>query len=144
MTQPSTTQAATQPAVELSTWELVSDPRGEASDTKVMAVLNALHPLRVEKYLDAIPTTQAAPVATYTINLTTEAAGGASVVQHQVRLIDRGSDQPLLGEYNGLTFELDRAILRQIEGEFTKGAAVAAPPAPAGGNAPNIPFPLGQ
>jgi hypothetical protein len=78
--------------------------------------------------------------------VTTEAAGGAGTAQHQIRLTDRGNDQPLLGEYNGLVFELDRAILRQLEGEFTKGAAAAtpAPPAfPAGGNEP-FPFPPGQ
>src|SRR5687768_12056769 len=140
------TQAATQPAPELSKWELVSDPKGEASDAKVDAILTALHPLRAQKYLEAVPTTQAQPAATYTINVTTEAAGGAGTAQHQIRLTDRGNDQPLLGEYNGLVFELDRAILRQLEGEFTKGAAAAtpAPPAfPAGGNEP-FPFPPGQ
>jgi 7-cyano-7-deazaguanine reductase len=126
-TQAATTQAAaTQPAPEQSKWELLSDPKGEASDAKVGAVLNALHPLRIEKYLETIPTTQAKPVATYTINLTTEAAGGANVTDHLIRLTDRGNDQPLVGEYNGLAFELDRAILRHLEGEFTKGAAAAS------------------
>jgi hypothetical protein len=144
-TQAATTQAATQPAPELSKWELVSEPKGEASDQKVTAILNALHPLRATTYLEAVPTTQATPVATYTINLTTAAAGGANTAQHQIRLTDRGNDRPLLGEYNGLVFEVDRAIVRQLEGEFTKGAAVASPtPIPAGGNAPNIPFPIGQ
>ena len=140
------TQAATQPAPELAKWELVSEPKGEASDAKVDAILTALHPLRVQKYLEAVPTTQAQPVVTYTINVTTEAAGGAGTAQHQIRLTDRGNDQPLIGEYNGLVFELDRAILRQLEGEFTKGAPAAtpAPPAfPAGGNEP-FPFPPGQ
>jgi hypothetical protein len=141
-TQP-TSQPATQPA-NLSKWELLSDPKGEASDTKVDAILTGLHPLKVVKYLDAVPTTQAKPVATYTINVTTEGAGGANVAEHQIRLTDRGNDQPLLGEYNGLTFELDRAILRRLEGEFTKGAAASAAPAiPAGGNE-ETPFPLGQ
>jgi len=145
-TQSATTQPATQPAAPLSKWELASAPKGEASDEKVDAILRALHPLRATKYLEAIPTTQAQPVATYVINLTTEAAGGAGVTQHSIRLIDRGNDQPLLGEYNGLAFELDRAILRQLEGEFTKGAPAATPAAPAfpqGGNEP-FPFPPGQ
>jgi hypothetical protein len=139
------TQAATQPAVELSKWELLSDPKGEASDTKVDAIVNGLHPLRVTKYLDAVPTTQAKPVATYTINVTTEASGGAGGAEHQIRLTDRGNDQPLVGEYNGLAFELDRAIIRRLEGDFTKGAAPALPATPAeGGNEPNFPFPPGQ
>jgi hypothetical protein len=147
-TTPATTQASTAPAAqELSKWELVSDPKGEASDAKVDAILSALHPLRAQKYLEAVPTTQAQPAATYTINVTTEVAGGAGTAKHQIRLTDRGNDQPLLGEYNGLVFELDRAILRQLEGEFTKGAAAAATPAPpafpAGGNEP-FPFPPGQ
>lgn len=144
---PATTQAATQPAPapDLSTWELVSDLTGEASDQKVNAILTALHPLRATAYLESVPMTQAAPAATYTINVTTASAGGANVAQHEIRLIDRGNDQPLLGEYNGLVFELDRAILRLLEGEFTKGSAPAAPaPGPAGGNEPTIPFPLGQ
>ena len=147
-TTPATTQASTAPAAqELSKWELVSDPKGEASDAKVDAILTALHPLRAQKYLEAVPTTQAQPAATYTINVTTEAAGGAGTAQHQIRLTDRGNDQPLIGEYNGLVFELDRPILRQLEGEFTKGAPAAtpaAPPAfPTGGNEP-FPFPPGQ
>ncbi|MGB7156768.1 MAG: DUF4340 domain-containing protein [Tepidisphaeraceae bacterium] len=144
-TQATTTQATTAPAPDLSKWELVSEPKGEASDQKVASILSALHPLRAVTYLESIPTTQAAPIATYTINLTTEAPGGASVVEHRIRLIDRGNDQAPLGEYNGLAFELDRAIFRQFEGEFTKGAAPAVPENPAGPHAPaNIPFPLGQ
>src|SRR5688500_16458498 len=146
-TTPATTQASTAPAApELSKWELLSDPKGEASDAKVDAILTALHPLHAQKYLEAVPTTQAQPAATYTINVTTQAAGGAGTAQHQFRLIVRCDDQPLLGEYNGLVFELDRAILRQLAGEFTKGAAAASPtpPAfPAGGNEP-FPFPPGQ
>jgi hypothetical protein len=143
-TGPATTQATTKPTQNLSKWELASEPKGEASDSKVDAILSALHPLRATKYLDAVPTTQAQPVATYVINVTTSPAGGANVQQHQIRLTDRGNDQPLVGEYNGLVFELDRAILRQLEGEFTKGAAPAAPATPAGGDEPNIPFPLRQ
>lgn len=138
------TEAATQPTQDLSQWELVSDPGGEASDAKVDAILNALHPLRAENYLEAVPTTQAEPLGTYTINVTTEGPGGASPQQHQIRLTDRGDGQPLIGEYNGLVFELDRSILRQLKGEFTKGSAPAAPAPPAGGNEPNLPFPIGQ
>ncbi len=141
-----TTQAATQPAPapDLSTWELVSDLTGEASDQKVNAILTALHPLRATAYIESVPMTQAAPVATYTVNVTTASAGGANVAQHEIRLIDRGNDQPLLGEYNKVVFELDRAILRLLEGEFTKGSAPAVPaPGPAGGNE-SIPFPLRQ
>src|SRR5688572_17910635 len=53
-TTPATTQASTAPAAqELSKWELVSDPKGEASDAKVNAILTALHPLRAQKYLEA-------------------------------------------------------------------------------------------
>ncbi|HEV2294982.1 MAG TPA: DUF4340 domain-containing protein [Tepidisphaeraceae bacterium] len=143
-TAPATTQAATQPGEDVAKWELVSGPGGEASDQKVEAILRALDPLRVQRYLEAVPATQAAPIGTYTLNVTTELAGGANPVQHQLRLADRGNDQPLIGEYNGLVFELDRSILRQLEGEFTKGAAPATPPGPAGGNEPNLPFPLGQ
>jgi len=88
-------------------------------------------------------TTQAAPAGTYTVKITTEAPGGANVTEHVVRLTDRGHDQPLVGEYNGLTFELDRSVLRDLEGEFTKGAASAAPARPAGGNEA-APFPFGQ
>jgi len=141
---PATTQAAaTQPAPELSKWELASDPKGEASDEKVTTLLGRFHPLRAEKYLESFPTTQAAPAGTYTVKITTEAPGGANVTEHVVRLTDRGHDQPLVGEYNGLTFELDRSVLRDLEGEFTKGAAPAAPARPAGGNEA-APFPFGQ
>jgi hypothetical protein len=139
---PATTQAAaTQPAPELSKWELASDPRGEASDEKVTTLLGRFHPLRAEKYLESFPTTQAVPAGTYSIKITTEAPGGANVTEHVVRLTDRGNDQPVIGEYNGLVFEVDRSLLRDFEGEFKKGAASASPASPAGANeAPALPF----
>jgi hypothetical protein len=146
-TGPATTQAAaTQPAADLSKWELASDPKGEASDEKVNALLGRFHPLRAEKYLESVPTTQAMPAGTYTVKITTEAPGGANVTEHVVRFTDRGNDQPVIGEYNGLVFEVDRALLRDFEGEFTKGAAPAGGGSaahPAGGNEA-APFPLGQ
>jgi hypothetical protein len=142
---PATTQAATEPAAELSKWELASDPKGEASDEKVNALLGRFHPLRAEKYLESVPTTQAVPAGTYTVKITTEAPGGANVTEHVFRFTDRGNDQPVIGEYNGLVFEVDRALLRDFEGEFTKGAAPASGGAahPAGGNEA-APFPFEQ
>jgi hypothetical protein len=49
--------------------------------------------------------------------------------------------ETVIGEYNGLVFEVDRSLLRDFEGEFKKGAASASPASPAGANeAPALPF----
>jgi hypothetical protein len=119
-----TTSPATQPAVAEapkpppSTWELKSDPKGDADDETVRALLADLHPLRVTKYFEALPTTR--PVGHYVVQVTTEGPGGTPVNKYEVRLTDPGSDQPVIGEYNGLSFELPRTFLSKIEGNFAK------------------------
>lgn len=124
-TRPSTTQAATtqaaatQPAAAPpSTWALLSAPKGDADDTSVSNLLAELHPLRVTKYHESTPTTK--PTGNYVIKFTTEGPGGTPVTQYEVKLIDPGSDQGLLGEYNGLSFELPRTFLTKLEGDFAK------------------------
>jgi len=138
-THPATqAKAATQPssqpvvaeAAKASTWELLSDPKGDADDEAVKNLLADLHPLRATKYLESTPTTK--PTGNYTVKVTTEGPGGTPVNHYELKLIDPGGDQALLAEYNGLSFELPRTFLTKIEGNFAKKPKEAAKPAPIG------------
>jgi hypothetical protein len=133
-TQPTTQAAATtqasqpttqadKPPVPQSTWVLASDPKGDADDEAVRNLLNELHPLRVSKYLESTPATK--PAGGYVVKFTTEGPGGTPVTNYQASIIDPGGDHPLLGEYNGLSFELPRTLLTRIEGNFAKKAKAA-------------------
>jgi hypothetical protein len=105
-----------------------------ADEGEVTAFLGALQPLRVDKYLDKNPATQ--PTKSYTLTVRTAAAGGAIPVDHEIHFIDRGADQPLIGDYDGLTFEVGRAMLgRYLDGDFKPK------PADAGGPPPGREFP---
>jgi hypothetical protein len=127
---PATTQAAatTQHAPTTqtaSTWELKSDPKADVDDQAIKSLLADFHPLRVSKYLENTPTTK--PVANYVVKITTQAAGGAAPASHELKLVDPGGDQALLGEYNGLSFELPRTFLTTIEGNFVQKPKAATP-----------------
>ena len=87
-------------------------------DEAVKGLLTDLHPLRVSKYLENTPTTK--PVANYVVKITTQGPGGAAASHHELKLVDPGGDQALLGEYNGLSFELPRTFLSKIEGNFVE------------------------
>ena len=134
-TQPTTQVAATQPALPPSNWTL--NRNGDADDSRVEALLEKLHPLRVDKYVAGpLPTTQ--PVPRYIVHVSTVAAGGAKSGEYEFRLTDQGAEKPLLGEYNGLTFELPHTFLESITGDFTNKPKAAMPPMPTGG----LPFGL--
>ena len=113
-----------------SPWRFSSgtSARDEADENDVNALLAALHPLRVEKYVEESPTTQ--PTKSYRLLIHIDTAGGAKSVDQVIQLIDRGSDQPLLGDYSGLKFEIPRTtLIRFLESDFK--------PKPAGMNAPS-------
>jgi hypothetical protein len=133
-TQPTTQAAATQPALPPSDWTLAG--KGDAEQAKVDALLEKLHPLRVEKYLAGpFPATQPAP--RYTLRVWTEAAGGAKSGQHEFRLIDQGEGKPVVGEYNGLVFELMHGFVEGISGDFVnKPKPPEMPAGPPGGGLP--------
>jgi hypothetical protein len=103
-TSPATSQSATQ-----SRWKLAN---GDVNDMKVEQMLNQFHPLHVTKYLSSIPAGK--PSLTFTITIDTTDA------DYEIRLIDIAGELSLVGSYNGLTFEMPRAILQQIEGDFVK------------------------
>ncbi len=134
-----TTAPATQPATK---WEVASGSETKAADdSKVDSLLSQLHPLRAQKYLEAsTATTQ--PTATYTLRITTQAAAGAAPKTDEIRLVDPGNSQPLVGTYNGLTFEVDRFLMDRLSGDFLKGSSSSneASPAPAAPEAPGAPF----
>lgn len=112
--QPSTTtQATSQP---ISHWVLASESNVPADDVKVDAILSALHPLRVERYLEQPLTLE--PADTYTLNIHVIQAGSAERSTHTLSLIEKDSTGPLIGSYNGLTFEVDRGLLAKLQADF--------------------------
>jgi hypothetical protein len=138
---PATTQAAAShpaPATQTaSTWELKSDSKADVDDEAVKGLLTDLHPLRVSKYLENTPTTK--PVANYVVKITTQGPGGAAASHHELKLVDPGGDQALLGEYNGLSFELPRTFLSKIEGNFVEKPKATAPKPPVDDHAFELP-----
>lgn len=138
-TQPATQVAATGPATTQATqpvaatepaqkWELLgeADARKPADDSKVDELIGQLAPLRAERYLESNPTT--VPSTTYTLKITTQAAGGAAPEQHTITITDPGSGMPT-AEANGLVFEVSRMLVDKLAGDFNKGATPAANPA---------------
>jgi hypothetical protein len=127
-TQPTTGMAATQP-VKHAVWEIASaTPPTDAGDSKVDALLSALHPLRVTQY-DATPTTTPANADHYTINLQ---CPPPLISSYTIELTDPGNGQPLRGSYNGLNFQVDRSLLDKIKADFThrdEPGTSAIPPA---------------
>ena len=114
-----------------SPWRFSSGTaKDDADENDVNGLLAAFHPLRVEKYLEKNPTTQ--PAKSYHLVIHTDMAGGAKSVDQVIQLSDRGTDQPLLGDYIGLTFEIPRTtLIRFLESDFK--------PKPAGANVPSQP-----
>lgn len=114
-----TTEPATQPA---SKWFFVSGGQGDAEEDQVKALLDALHPLRVEKYDESNPATQ--PAGTYRLSVQT--TDGKS---YSLRFTDPGKEGKLVGMTDDLTFELDRSLIEKLSGDFkTKKPMTISPP----------------
>jgi hypothetical protein len=131
-TQAAATQAATQPSTQpTSQWQIVSDPLGPANDSRVSTLLSALNPLRAQRYVEPSTTAPATqPTDRYVLTITTGGTGVTPQRTYEIRLRGTGSDQPVIGEYNGLAFEVDRSLLGQLGGDFTWKPAPAAPQQP--------------
>jgi hypothetical protein len=137
--QPTTQTAATQPALPPSDWTLAG--KGDADQAKIEALLEKLHPLRVEKYVAGpFPTTQPAP--RFVVRVWTEAAGGAKSGQHEFRLVDQGEGKPLIGEYNGLVFELAHSFVEGIGGDWANKPKPPEMEMPMGPPGRGLPFGL--
>jgi hypothetical protein len=108
---------------------LASDPKGDADDAKVDSLLQALHPLRATKYLEAPPTTP--PAATYSVRIHANAFGDQPAQVFEVKFIETGSgaDAKVIGYYQDLVFEVDKFTLDRFTTDFKKGAEPPAPPA---------------
>jgi hypothetical protein len=111
-----TTSTATAPTTQpLSTWAFKSG--GDADDTQVKALLDALHPLRAEDFVaHPSPTTQ--PVGTYTLTVHAGPGAGAAPQDYTLQITDPGGDQKLIGFSDGLTFELARTVLPPFQADF--------------------------
>lgn len=130
-TQP-TTQPATQPALPPSDWTIASaSPPVDASQAEIEGLLNQFNPLRADKYLDGpMPTTQ--PTARYVVTINESSAGGANTAQHQIRLHDPGDARAMIGEYNGLVFEVPRTLVQNLTQDLTNKPVEEAPEPPSG------------
>ncbi len=115
-----TTMATTAPATQPtpSKWVISSISPTDADDAKITTLLAALHPLRADVYLDLNSATQ--PSGNYTLTITTTGPGGSPVVDHTIALTDPGHDQPLIGYYNGFTFQTARTLVPTLTGPWKK------------------------
>jgi hypothetical protein len=120
-TAPSTSPV-TSPAAPPTKWVLASEPKGDADDAKVDAVLQALHPLRATKYLEAPPA--GAPTANYTVKIHANAFGDqpAQVFEFKLTETGGGADAKVIGYYQDLVFEVDKFTLDRFTADFKPGA----------------------
>ncbi len=143
------TQPATAPAAaKATTWVLVSEGDTPADEGQVTDFLKALAPFKASKYLETLPawaaaaqpsTTQPATQpagsapTTYVVSIKTVAAGGAAKTV-EFRVIDPGGTTSLpVVQYGDLIFEVERAFVRKLEGDFKTKRPDATPPPSFGG-----------
>lgn len=107
-----TSAPATQP---LSTWAFKSG--GDADDAQVKTLLDAVHPLRAESFI-AHPTPTTQPTATYTLTIHAGPGTGAAPQDYTLHITDPGGEQKLIGGCDGLTFNLERTILTNLQADF--------------------------
>jgi hypothetical protein len=122
------TAPSTRPAEPPGKWQVTASPEGTtpANDRRVQALLASFHPLRAVRYLESNPATQ--PAERYVITIDTLAAGGASSGSYVIRLSDPGNGQPVIGDYNGLTFEISRTLLDAVKADLRKSAKSSQTP----------------
>jgi hypothetical protein len=120
------TQPATQPALPPSDWTLKSAANADASQSTVQTLLEKFHPLRADKYLAAAPAGETVN-AVYTVEILAESPSGKTT--RTLKLTDRGADKPLLGEYNGLTFETPHTLIESLTADFANKPEASKPPA---------------
>lgn len=106
-----TTAPSTQPA---SVWTFKD--AGDANDSQVAALLNALHPLHADSFADASTTQPTGTV--YTLSIQTGPSAGAAPTLYNIRFVDPGQDQKLIGSYENLTFQLDHSAITSFQADF--------------------------
>ncbi|HEX4795363.1 MAG TPA: DUF4340 domain-containing protein [Humisphaera sp.] len=132
-TEPTTQPvAASQPATQpTSKWMFASGGQGDAEEGQVDALLAALHPLHVDKYLESpTPTTQPAGNYLLTIHL-------SDGKEYAFTFTDPGNNGKLIGHLDDLVFEADRSLIEKFDGDFKTKKAPAPTPSfgmPGGGS----------
>jgi hypothetical protein len=109
---------STQPA-STSVWMLKGD--GDANDSAVTALLNALHPLHADSLTETSPSATQPTGTVYSLTVQTGPSAGSPPAQYFLRLTDPGIDQKLTGSYEDLTFQLDHAVITSFQAEFKAG-----------------------
>ncbi len=132
-TLPVAIKPSTQPAIfappppPLSKWVFRSGGEGEAEEGQVKTLLDVFHPLKADKFIEKSPTTP--PTASFTVTLTFGPGAGSGPGEYTLHFVDPGGDAKIIGTYGDLVFEADRAIVKDLEGDFkTKKAEPATPP----------------
>jgi hypothetical protein len=123
-----TTGPATKPATKPTESKWLVREMGSnvaADDAKVNSLLGDLHPLRAEKYLEKAPTTR--PVAQYALKVTSGGLHGLALVQYDLHITDPGGEKPVIGEMNGLSFEMSRGILAKFDESYMKDTTTPLP-----------------
>jgi hypothetical protein len=127
--------AETLPTVKHSVWQVTSTTQPvEAGDSKVDALLAALHPLKVTQY-DASPTTAPSTADRYTITIQ---CPPPLISSYTIELTDPGDSHPLNGRYNDLAFEVDRSLLDKVKADFTHPDESPATPSAAPSASPSF------
>ena len=132
-TQPTTRPAiaATQPAEPKSKWVFQSGGTGVADEGQVDGLLESLHPLRAEKFVENTPTTQPAtqPAAAYTLTVRVGPHDGKGPQEFVIHFTSPGATGNLAATSEDLTFELERSILEKLDGDFKTPKPAAPMPA---------------
>ncbi len=128
-TEPSTRPAIALPSAPLSKWVFRSGGQGDAEEGQVKTLLDAFHPLKADKFVEKSPTTQ--PATSFTVTLTFGPGSGSGAGEYTLHFVDPGGDAKLIGTYEDLVFEVDRAIAKDLEGDF-KTKKIEPAPAPTG------------
>jgi hypothetical protein len=122
-----TSQPATQPAPQ-STWQLADDLDAEVDDSRVSLLLGTFSPLRADKWVDSVPTTQ--PSVKYRVDLTMKAASATEKpATNHFEIFKTGDDTNYYTIFNGMTFVVSSSLIDQLDADYHKSAAppIAAP-----------------
>ena len=114
-----TATAPTTATAPPSVWTLKG--AGDANDSAVSALLNALHPLHADSFTESSPSATQPTGTDYSLTIQTGPSAGSPPAQYFLRLTDPGIDQKLIGSYEDLTFELDHAVITSFQADFKAG-----------------------
>ena len=120
-------EPATKPAPPPTAW-MNAVTGGPANDSRVAAILSALHPLRTDKFVES------APAGPNDVTVTIESGGGGvrPISQTVLTLHDAPTGSPDTVTVNGVSFQMPHSFAQNFSAKFD----VPGPPAPAAAPSP--------